>query len=113
MPSLPNAERAQVDRRKLTDYLLSAAHPIGRGKARFFAGLGFASSDAELMEAALRAVAESGEAVATEDTEFGRKYVVDGLLKGPKESAAIRTIWIVERNSETPRFVTAYPWSGV
>jgi len=38
--SLPNAERAVVDPVKVRDYLLSAVHPIGRFKARFFVAMG-------------------------------------------------------------------------
>lgn len=59
------------------------------------------------------AVAQNAEAVTAQDSEFGRKYIVDGQLEGAKESAAIRTIWIVERDSGAPRFETAYPRRGV
>jgi hypothetical protein len=33
---LPNAEKAVIERRKLTEYLLSETHPTGRFKAQFF-----------------------------------------------------------------------------
>jgi len=36
---LPEAERAVVDIAKLRDYCLSPFHPLGRHKARIFAGL--------------------------------------------------------------------------
>ena len=36
--ALPEAESARVDREKLTGYLLSESHPIGRSKAKFFRG---------------------------------------------------------------------------
>jgi hypothetical protein len=36
---LPHAERAIVDPAKLHGYVLSASHPVGRFKARFFAAL--------------------------------------------------------------------------
>ena len=38
---VPNAAAARVDLEKITAYLLSDAHPIGRIKAKFFKGLGF------------------------------------------------------------------------
>jgi hypothetical protein len=38
---LPEGDRAQVDRAKITDYLLSLSHPDGRGKAAFFMLFGF------------------------------------------------------------------------
>ncbi len=31
---LPNADRARIDRRKLTDYLLPENHPIGKFKGK-------------------------------------------------------------------------------
>ena len=40
---LPNAEKAVVERTKITDYLLNAAHPDNGGKAEFFGGLGSAA----------------------------------------------------------------------
>ena len=33
---LPNGDKAVVDPRKLPDYCLSPAHPIGKHKARLF-----------------------------------------------------------------------------
>jgi len=36
MKKLPDAAAALVERRKLTEYLLSFAHPDGSAKARFF-----------------------------------------------------------------------------
>lgn len=33
---LPNGQKAVVDERKVREYLLSASHPVGRFKARFF-----------------------------------------------------------------------------
>ena len=113
MPRLPGADRQHIDRRKLTHYLLSAAHPVGRGKARFFAELGFSATDPDLLDAALRVLALDAEAVETQDTGFGIKYIADGQLRGPTATAPVRTVWIIEHGSETPRFVTAYPRSGL
>jgi hypothetical protein len=109
MAALPNADRLIIDRRKITDYLLSPAHPTGRGKARFFATLGFTSADATSFDTALRALVNVAEAAAAQDTDYGTKYIVDGELRGPSGAATVRTIWISERGSEVPRFVTAYP----
>jgi hypothetical protein len=35
---LPNFDRAHVDRRKLTEYLLNRNHPGAKGKSAFFCG---------------------------------------------------------------------------
>ena len=47
---LPNAEKAIVERDKIVDYLLNAAHPDNGGKATFFESLGFRRSKPELLE---------------------------------------------------------------
>lgn len=39
--TLPDSDRAHVDRSKITDYLLSTSHSDGRGKAVFFTGFGY------------------------------------------------------------------------
>jgi len=58
--NLPNADQAQVDRKKITEYLLCTSHPDGSNKALFF-------------------------------------------------SQYVRTVWIIEKQSTTPRLITAHP----
>jgi uncharacterized protein DUF6883 len=41
MAVVPGCEQAIVEPAKVMDYLLSMAHPIGRGKAQFFLRFGF------------------------------------------------------------------------
>jgi hypothetical protein len=111
MLSLPNADDAVIDPRKLADYLLARSHPVGRHKARFFEALGFAADRAEILERALRDHAKQLDSITTQDTSFGTKYIADGMLRGPITAAHVHSIWIVERGTAVPRFVTAYPWS--
>jgi hypothetical protein len=108
--TLPNAERALVEDAKVRDYLLSPEHPVGRGKARFFAALGFTRDGWPLLRDALLAVAREGEAEPGELTVFGQKYAVRGILRGPGGRAgAVLTAWIVRRGEDAPRLVSAYP----
>jgi hypothetical protein len=58
---LPNAEKAVVEREKIEDYLLNAAHPDNGGKAAFFAGLGFRRANWEELAKALRMAATQAE----------------------------------------------------
>ena len=111
MAGVPNLDRAVVDPRKLTHYLLAHSHPVGRSKARFFESLGFVSTEAEVLANALREHAQEPDVITIRDTGFGTKYIADGSLRGPTGTAHVRTVWIVESGSEVPRFVTAYPWS--
>jgi hypothetical protein len=107
---LPNAERALIDPAKLHDYLLSSSHPIGRFKARFFAGLGFVALDWQLLDEAFRTQHLTQPAVLIETTEYGRKYRIRAILKGPNaRSALVESIWIIRIGEIAPRLVTAYP----
>jgi hypothetical protein len=54
---LPNADKAIVEREKVADYLLNAAHPDNGGKAEFFMQLGFRREQWEILAAALKALA--------------------------------------------------------
>jgi hypothetical protein len=106
---LPNASAARVDVEKLTEYLLSETHPVGKYKARFFRKLGFHRDRPEMLLAELLKLARSAEVVDHVTTPLGKKYVMDGTLTGPVASAMVRTVWIIERNTAMPRLVTAYP----
>lgn len=108
--TLPHATQAIVDPAKVRDYLLSPEHPVGRAKARFFAELGFDRENWGALQAALLSLAQSEAASREEETSFGQKYVVRGNIRGPAGVAAtVVTVWIVLREEEVPRLVTAYP----
>jgi len=107
---MPNAERAVVELIKLTDYCLNPRHPRGRHKARVFAArTGITADDAELLrEALLEAARTSQDAVPGEKDGFGRRYVLDFDLTGPKATATARSTWIVQANEDYPRLATCY-----
>lgn len=108
--SLPNAELAVVPESKVTGYLLSESHPDGRGKARFFMRHGFKSAEPETLIAALRRHAVGGSVVNRAETEFGGRYVVDGILHTPDgRDPRVRTVWFLGPTDPAPRLVTAYP----
>ena len=108
--ALPNAELAHVDPRKVTHYLLSASHPIGRFKARWFRAIGFTPERTDELVKALQQLAKVGRVKGQVTSEFGTRYIVDGTLTSPSAaSLSIRSIWIVEAGRERPHFVTAFP----
>jgi hypothetical protein len=108
--ALPNFTEAVVDESKLTGYLLSATHPLGRFKAQFFEKLGFTAQNwGEFRDTMLAAVA-LGESVSLGESPYGEKFEVLCTLVGPTgRSAQISTIWVVRHEEQYPRFVTAYP----
>jgi len=107
---LPNAAHAVVDPAKVRDYLLSPDHRDGRSKARFFARLGFAQADWQLLREELATLARRGDAAPMAPDRFGQKFVFRGIIQGPTgRSGALVTVWIVLLDEAAPRFVTAYP----
>jgi hypothetical protein len=54
---LPNRDEAYIPQQKLTAYLLSGTHAVGRSKARFFREHGFDDANVEVLEERLLAIA--------------------------------------------------------
>ncbi len=107
---LPDADAAVVDSAKLTEYLLSFTHPVGRAKAEFFGRFGFARERYEMLRAALLAHGASRPIVETHRSEHGVKYVVQCSMKAPDgREPCIFSVWIVDAGRSSPRLVTAYP----
>ena len=107
---LPNAERAVVEREKITDYLLNPAHPDNGGKARFFMSLGFRPEHWQMLAEACRRLAAITEVHNHMASPHGQKYIVDGLIETPVgKTPLVRTVWIVDLGQQIARLVTAYP----
>ena len=106
---LPNAERAEVDPRKLTEYCLSPVHPVGKHKAAVFrAALGLTASDAEELRDRLLQSAVSGQAVPGAADEYGQRFVVDFEVSTAVGTAMVRSAWIVRADEDFPRLTTCY-----
>ena len=98
---IPNPEGAQIDKRKLTNYLLNPGHPDAEGKGAFF--VKHYGSDWKQLRDDLLSHA-SGVTAKTEKTPYGTVYVIEGELFRP-----VRAVWIVREGEDFPRLVTAYP----
>ena len=106
---LPNAENAIIPAEKLRDYLLRAEHPYNRGKAAVFAALGYTEANWRQLEADIRAQHLILDAELGKPSDFGAKYEVRGLLRGPLGVRVIITVWMIDVDSEVPRLLTAHP----
>lgn len=107
---LPNLDKAVVEKKKVTDYLLALDHPEGSSKAEFFTRFGFGIADWQVLAQALLEHAQSNEVASIAPSAFGAKYRVDGPLLCPDgRSPSVRAVWIVDANSDVPRLVTAHP----
>jgi hypothetical protein len=107
---LPNADKALIQREKIADYLLNAAHPDNNGKAEFFESFGFHVDAWETLANAFGRAALDGEVIQHLETSHGVKYVLHAAMETPSgKSPLVRMVWIVDRGRNCPRLVTAYP----
>ncbi|MHB8067486.1 MAG: DUF6883 domain-containing protein [Desulfobaccales bacterium] len=107
---LPHRENAYVPKAKLSDYLLSETHPVGRLKSRFFRSIGFDDANIGLLEGQFLSLAHSTEIKEIVESPFGRKFIIEGYLQPPLgQPVLVRTVWLLEPQDMRPRFVTAYP----
>ncbi len=108
---LPFAANAQADMRKFTEYCLSPEHPKGKNKLRnFAAALGMTPTveDAEALRSlALKAVLEN-EAEPGRLDKYGQRYTVDFEVERRGRRAVVRSAWILEHGSVTPKLTTCY-----
>ena len=106
---LPNADRAEVDLRKLREYCLSPTHPVGKHKAVVFrAALGMTTDDAEVFrEKILRAAIEE-EAVFERADEFGDRYRLDFEVMATSGGVLVRSAWIIRSGEDFPRLTTCF-----
>jgi len=108
--NLPNADQAQVDRKKITEYLLCTSHPDGSNKAIFFSQFGFTLENWKILAESLRKHGATYNVTKVVESEYGTRYSVDGLLETPdSRNPSIRTVWIIEKQSTIPRLITAHP----
>ena len=107
---LPNSKNVSISKEKLTSYVLSETHAVGKFKAKFFRKLGFDGANISLLEDALRTITQSQEVKEELPSAYGTKYIVDGKMKTPSgKLIKVRTVWIVEEGQKRPRFITVYP----
>ena len=100
-------ESIEIENKKLSDYLLSVRHPDGFSKAKFFIAHGF---DKNILNDCLLSHLELNEPNKIIQTVFGKKFVIEGILKAPDNfSFSLRSIWMESRNNNVLKFVTAYP----
>ena len=105
-----SAREAIIPPAKLRDYVLSTAHPDGRGKAEYLGRLGYSQEAYEQLETDLREQILSREAQEAGASRYGQKYEILGPLTGPSGTTAwVRTIWIVLMGEAVARLVTLIP----
>jgi len=109
-PTLVGADRAVIDPRKLTEYALNPAHPVGGNKARVFqSALGFTQADADELMRQLREGVLNNPAVPGRVDQYGARFTVDIPVTGPNgNTAVVRSGWIYKTGSHVPEMTTVY-----
>jgi hypothetical protein len=100
-----------VDLAKLTDYVLSDSHRLGRHKARVFrARLGLGPGDAKQLREALllAALADDARFRHTDQDAYGVRFVLDFPIAAVSGPVLVRSAWIVPDGERVLRFVTCY-----
>ena len=110
---IPNAEHAIVDLRKLRNYCLNPQNDMGKHKAhQFYITLGMTAEDAEALRDTLLQAVQTHEAQLGRHDIHGQRYTIDFTLNWRGRQTIVRSGWIVDRGSEVPRLITAYPLKG-
>ena len=85
-------------------------HDEGKHKARLFSSaLGIVASDAEELRAALLQAVKTHDAQLGRRDEYGQRYILDFMFQWRGKQAMIRSAWIMEHGSNTPRLTSCYP----
>jgi filamentous hemagglutinin len=110
MPGLPNADRAVIDPRKISAYLLAPAHEHGGPKAHFFISFGWSPDLPSQFIDALRKHALSWQVDRSYPAEYGQKFELLGPLQAPDgSSVVVKSVWIILVGEDLPRLVTVVP----
>ena len=97
---------ADIPQEKLQNYLLVLLSKDD--KSQFLAQAGYVADNWQQLAQDLREQILSLKATPTQETQYGKKYVISGDLTGPNGRALrVKTIWIV--TSRSTRFVTLFP----
>ncbi len=105
-----NNNQSFVADKKITDYLLSETHEIGKIKADFFKRFGFDITDINTFKDSLIQHSIDRDIEKTKNSDFGIKYELKCEINTPDErNPCIVTVWIIESGEELLKLITAYP----
>ncbi|WP_343464431.1 DUF6883 domain-containing protein [Pantoea sp.] len=107
---LVNADKAVIDPNKVTSYALNSEHPVGGNKAKVFeSALGYNQSNAADLIAKVQEGVKSNPVKMGSSDKFGQRMTIDMPITGPNgKTAIVRTGWIYDVGSTTPRMTTIY-----
>ena len=106
-PDTPDFTSPEIDERKITSYAMNPYHPVGKNKYRVItSATGLDVGDAALIEEQIRTGVREGSPMLGKADQYGQRWSVDVPLTGPKGTIMVRTAWMLETGSTTPRLIT-------
>ncbi|MEJ4044317.1 two-partner secretion domain-containing protein [Erwinia sp. SLM-02] len=107
---LVNADKAVIDPNKVTSYALNSEHPVGGNKAKVFeSALGYNQSNAADLITKVQEGVKSNSVKMGSSDKFGQRMTIDMPITGPNgKTVIVRTGWIYDVGSTTPRMTTIY-----
>ncbi|MEV6850003.1 DUF6883 domain-containing protein [Actinoplanes sp. NPDC051411] len=112
--TLPEFTDVEIDSTKITGYAMNPDHPVGRNKYRVIhSATGLDAGNAAGIEQQIREGARAGAPIKGTADQYGQRWAVDVPLAGSGGSIKVRTAWILDVGSTTPRLVTiSFPKEG-
>ena len=106
-PRAPDFTHARIDSGKIAGYAMNPDHPVGRNKYRVINSVtGLDTGDAAHIEQQIRDGASVGTPIPGKNDQYGQRWAVDVPLTGPNGTIVVRSAWIIDADSTTPRLVT-------
>jgi hypothetical protein len=100
----PSFDHVEINKSKISEYAMNPDHPQGQHQFRVInSATGLGQNDADRMEAQIREGVKRGQPVPGRNDQYGQRWSVDVPVTGPAGTTTVRTAWIVEPGSTTPR----------
>jgi hypothetical protein len=111
---LPNAENAEIDRRKFAEYSMNPDNPNNQDKWLAFAALGYDVRTASSREFAAQSIIEplrpailTAPATPGKISPHGLRFKVSIAIQGLNQRRGLLvTVWQIDQNRDVPRLVT-------
>jgi hypothetical protein len=96
-----------IDPKKIIDYAMNPDHPVGGNKYKVIkSATGLDTGDAATIEQQIRDGVRDAAPILGKADQYGQRWAVDVSLTGPTGSIVVRTAWILDTGSSTPRLIT-------
>lgn len=113
---LPEAQNAQIDPKKFTEYSMKQDHPENKGKWKAFEKIGYdvhtpkgRGAGAQNLIEQLRLSLQNAPANQGNASTYGPRFVVQVEVKGPNgKKGTLVTAWQVDKDKSFPRLVTNF-----